>query len=156
MLHNGLVGVYIFITDIRRTKMINKLFQRLICFLVVSAMLASGMVAMASDVPTPYYDSTASISAGLSISSSGLASCSGRIRLSESSCYANLTLQLQKYTSNGWSPVYTWTQSNATSISGSRYVTSGYNYRVICSANVYTSSGTYVESPSATSSTVYY
>lgn len=133
-----------------------KLIRRLLCLMLATTILASGMAVMAADVPTPYYNATAKISASLSISSSGLASCGGSIRLSDSSCYANLTLQLQKYTSNGWSPVYTWTQSNATSISGSRYVTSGYNYRVICSANVYTSSGTYVESPSATSSTVYY
>lgn len=134
----------------------SKLVKRLLSLILATAILASGMAVMATDVPTPYYDATAKISASLSISSSGLASCGGSIRLSDSSCYANLTLKLQKNTSNGWSTLYTWTQSDATSISGSRYVTSGYTYRVVCSANVYKSSGTYVESPFATSSKVYY
>ena len=133
-----------------------KMIRRICCLLLATAILASGMAVMAADVPTPYYDATAQISTSLEISSSGLASCTGRITLSDSSCYANLTLQLQRYTSKGWSPVYTWTESDASTISGYRYVTSGYSYRVICNANVYTSSGTYVESPSVTSQTVYY
>lgn len=131
-----------------------KTLKRLLCVLLVMAVLTSGVTVAAADI-MPYYDATSRITASLTISSSGLASCGGTIRLSDSDCYANLTLQLQRYTSNGWSPVYTWTESDATNISGLRYVTSGYYYRVICNANVYTSSGTYVESPSATH-TVYY
>ena len=74
----------------------SKLVKRLLSLILATAILASGMAVMATDVPTPYYDATAKISASLSISSSGLASCGGSIRLSDSSCYANLTLKLQK------------------------------------------------------------
>lgn len=130
--------------------------NRLVCILVVMAILTSGMTVMATDTATPYYDATTRISASLTISSSGLASCSGTIRLSDSSCYANLTLKLQRYENHAWTTVYTWTENDATSISGSRYVTSGYYYRVVHSANVYSSSGKYIESPSVTSSSKYY
>ena len=133
-----------------------KNLKRLFCVLMAVAILASGMTVAAADIPTPYYDATARITASLSISTSGLASCSGAITLSDSSCSASLTMKLQQYTSSGWSTIETWSTSNSTRLSKTRYVTSGYYYRVVTSANVYNSSGKYVESPSATSTSKYY
>lgn len=130
--------------------------KRLFCILLSVALLASGMSVAAMDVPTPYYDATASITAGLSISTSGLASCSGTIRFSDASASATLTMKLQQYTSSGWSTIGSWSTASATSLYKTQYVTHGYYYRVVTSANVYNSAGSYVESPSATSASKYY
>lgn len=132
-----------------------KTMKRLLCVLLSVALLASGMSVAAVDIPTPYYDATSRISAGLSISSSGLASCNGSIVLSGSGNSATLTMKLQQYTSSGWTTIGSWsTQSSL--IYKNQYVYHGYYYRVVASANVYSASGTYIESPSVTSSMEYY
>lgn len=134
-----------------------KLIRRLLCVLLTLSLLSSGLTAFAANEyePMPCYNSTLSIAANLSISSSGLASCSGNIRFSDSSASANVVMKLQRYKNSSWSTVATWSANDATSLSKTRYVTGDYYYRVVFSATVY-SSGTYVESPSATSSMVYY
>lgn len=134
-----------------------KTMKRLLCILLAVTLLSSGFTALAAmpDTAVPYYTGTASIYANLSISSTGLASCSGNISL-RSGYVANLTMKLQQYTSNGWTTIETWFTATQKGLSGSRYVTHGYYYRVVTSASVYTSSGGYVESPSVTSSSKYY
>ena len=132
-----------------------KTMKRLLCVLLSVALLASGMSVAATDIPTPYYSGTDRITAGLSISSSGLASCSGSIGLSYSSYSATLTMKLQQYTSDGWTTIGSWS-TQTTRLSKSQYVLHGYYYRVVCSANVYDGSGNYVESPSVKSSNEYY
>ena len=132
-----------------------KTMRRLLCVLLSVALLASGMSVAAVDIPTPYYDATASITAGLTISSSGLASCSGSIMLSSSGNSATLTMKLQQYTSSGWTTIGSWS-TQTTRLYKNQYVVHGYYYRVVCSANVYSSSGTYIESPSVKSSNEYY
>ena len=133
-----------------------KTTKRLLCLLLSVTILASGMVVMAADTPTPYYDATASISASLTISTSGLASCGGSVTLSDSSAFATLTMKLQQYTSSGWTTIEPWSTSTSTRLSKTKYVTHGYYYRVVTSANVYDANGHYVESPSVTSASKYY
>lgn len=135
-----------------------KTLRRLLCILLAVTLLSSGFTAFAAmpDTAVPYYNATAAISAGLTINRSGLASCSGTITLSSSTATSNLTMKLQQYTSSGWTTIETWFTATNKSLSGSRYVAHGYYYRVVTSASVYTSTGSYIESPSATSSTKYY
>lgn len=133
-----------------------KKFKRLVSVLLSIVVLTVGITATAIDIPSPCYDGTTRISASLTISSTGRANCNGTIVLSSSSYSSDLTMKLQRSTGSGWSTVYTWNKDDASTISGSRYVTSGYYYRVVVSANVYDASGNYIESPSATSSSVYY
>lgn len=131
-----------------------KKLRHLICILLTVALLTSGLSVFAEDI-APYYTGTSAISASLSISSSGKASCSGIIRL-YSGYSASFTMKLQKYTGGYWSTVKTWSTSDKHILSKEYYVTSGYNYRVVTSASVYNSSGAYVETTSAISQTVSY
>ena len=132
-----------------------KIMKRVFCVLLSVVILASGFTAFAADI-SPRYDATSRITANLSINSSGLASCRGTIALRDLSYTATLTLHLQRYQGGSWTDVYSWSTSDAVTLSKSRYVVSGYSYRVVTSATVYSASGAYIESPSATSSTVYY
>ena len=128
------------------------------CMLLIVCLLSTGFSAHAAYRPTDsiQYNGTDCITASLTISSSGLASCSGTITLSYSSYSADMALDLQRYSGGSWHSVKSWSASDVTSMHKSYYVTHGYSYRVVASATVYNASGYYVESPSATSPTVYY
>lgn len=132
-----------------------KTVKRMLCLLLAVVLLTSGISVFADDGISPYYTGTATISASLSISTSGKATCTGKIHL-YSSYTATLTVKLQRYENGYWSTVKSWSTSDSTSLSKSYYVTSGYSYRVVTSASVYNSSGKYVEGPSATSATKSY
>lgn len=132
-----------------------KTVKRVLCLLLAVVLLTSGINVFADDGISPCYTGTATISASLSISTSGKATCTGKIHL-YSSYTATLTVKLQRYENGYWSTVKSWSTSDSTSLSKSYYVTSGYSYRVVTSASVYNSSGKYVEGPSATSATKSY
>lgn len=131
-----------------------KTIKRALCLLLVVALLTAGMGVFASDI-APCYTGTSFISTDLSISSTGKASCSGVISL-YSNYTATLTMKLQQYNGSYWTTIQTWSTSDSKSLSKSYYVSSGYSYRVVTSAKVYNSSGTYVETPSVTSATKSY
>ena len=105
------------------------------------------------------YKNISLITASLSIGSSGLAVCSGYAQTYSTTDKINLTVTLQRQNSSGsWSPVTSWhsTGYGSATIIGRYYVTSGYNYRSVTRASVYTSSGTYVETVLKYSAVVYY
>ena len=108
------------------------------------------------DPVEPYVD-LIMIAASCNISSSGLASCYGYAETATTSYTVYLTLELQRY-NNGWNTIKTWSTHGTryAELSKNRYVSSGYYYRVVATATVYTSSGNYVESASATSPNRYY
>lgn len=110
-------------------------------------------------VISPQFMYMSLLDAGLSINSSGLATCAGDVTLYDNSYSTILTVQLQKSTGNGWSIIKTWTSSGSgiagTVIEESYYVTNG-TYRVCATANVYDASGMFVETESAYSSNVTY
>ncbi|MGB4596204.1 MAG: hypothetical protein WBI14_09920 [Anaerolineaceae bacterium] len=98
---------------------------------------------------TPNYVGTIRITAGLSISAGGLASCSATVSL-YSGYVANLTMYLQRKGSNGyWTTIESWS-GNGSGISGVSLFESysglakGTTYRVYAVAYVY-QNGNYIE-----------
>ena len=80
----------------------------------------------------------------LDISPSGNADCFGRVSMA-SGYDSEVTLALQRRTSGRpWSDVTSWTDSGTSTLSESRYVTSGYDYRCELTVDVYSSSGKHV------------
>lgn len=131
-----------------------KIVKRVLSMLMTVALLTSGINAFAGEV-SPRYTGTSTIVTDLSISSTGKATCAGTVVL-YSGYTATLTMKLQQYNGSYWTTIQTWSTSDSKSLSKSYYVSSGYSYRVVTSAKVYNSSGTYVETPSVTSATKSY
>ena len=119
-----------------------------VCF--VGGVSAPSFAAMPEDTVQPCIVGASGVDAGLSISSSGQATCVGRVSL-RSGYKASLTLYLQK-SSDGktWKTQKTWTGSGS-AISKTQYVSSGYKYRTRLTAKIYNSSGTLVDTATATS-----
>lgn len=108
---------------------------------------------------TPLFTHISTLDAGLTIDSSGKATCIGNVTLYNNSYSTDLTVQLQRYTSTGWSTIKSWT-SSGTGIPGTEivayyYVTRG-TYRVLSTAKVYDTYGYLVETQSQLSATVTY
>lgn len=101
------------------------------------------------------YQGLSRLGADLSISS-GSATCTGTATtVSGYTCDA--TLRLQRYTNSKWKNVKTWTLSGKTNrFSETYYVTSGYEYRLEITADVYNSSGTLVDTATVYSNQVNY
>lgn len=106
---------------------------------------------------SPLFTYISFMNAGLSIDSSGLATCLGNVILYNSSNSTTLTVQLQKSTGSGWKTIKTWTTSaiSYADIEGYYFVASG-TYRVCTTAQVYNSSGYLVETESIYSPTKTY
>lgn len=103
------------------------------------------------------YIGTSSISANLSISSLGIATCKGKVTL-YSGYTADLTVELYRVSGSTETMIKSWTKSGSGTIVLSKpyAVYSGYQYYTKTTAIVYNSSGVEVERPSRTSSTVTY
>ena len=82
----------------------------------------------------------------LSISSSGRATCTGHAyAISGYTC--DSTLELQQKNGFSWKTIKTWsTSAQYANFNETRYVTSGYTYRLKLSADVFNSNGVLVES----------
>ena len=93
------------------------------------------------------------IGSGLSINTSGYATCSGYLILLED-YNSSLTLTLQRSNGSGWSDVTSWSQSftsmGSHSMQKGYYVSSGYSYRVLTTAKVINGS-TVIETASVSS-----
>lgn len=102
---------------------------------------------------TPFYTHITVLSAGLSIDSSGLATCSGVVLPTYFDTNAELTVTLEEYKNNKWGSVDSWSAfgpgTNPISKNGNRYVASG-RYRVVVTAKIYSVSGTLLETQSKT------
>lgn len=125
-----------------------------ICLLVVvtSAATPNG------EMIQPRLSKLTSLNATLDIDASGRATCYSSARDSDRTDSVSLYMELQR-SSNGssWTTVKSWstTGSSFVSLTQSWYVnTSGYSYRVVATASVYNSAGTFVESVTATSAVV--
>lgn len=98
------------------------------------------------------------IAAGLSISTSGKATCAFNIELSNSTDTATVYMYLQRLDDGNWTNVSSWAKTGSGDFSGSNYcyVASGYYYRNHVAAYVYDSSGNFVEYVSKNSPQQYY
>lgn len=129
-------------------------------FSVVPAYAANGTSNVRTQgLITPQFTYISLLSPGLSIDSSGLATCIGDVTIYNNSYSTVLTVQLQKSTSSGWTTIKTWT-SSGTGVAGTElveyyYVTTG-TYRVCATAKVYNAFGSLLETESVYSATVTY
>ena len=110
-------------------------------------------------VITPQFTYISFLIPGLSINSSGKASCSGLTSTYNSSHTIKLTIELQKSSASGWGTIKSWSATgsgpNTIDIYKEYYVAHG-TYRVCATAKVYNGYGTLLESQSIYSNTVTY
>ena len=151
----------------------NRRFLRTIALSVCSLSLLCSAPALAAESsnynPTPLeysvnsqqaetfrYVGLSRLITSLDIDSNGYASCTGEARaLVGYTCDA--TLELQQKSGSTWETIKTWTSSGRiNSFSKDWYVTSGHDYRLKLSADVYASSGSLVEKSITYSKTVDY
>lgn len=136
------------------------IFVLMAVFSAVPAYAADGTKKEAKKgVVTPQFTYISMLNPGLSISSSGKATCVGIVTLYDDSHSVDLTVSLQKSTSSGWSTIKAWTVSG-TGTAGAEteqyyYVVSG-TYRVAATAKVYNASGSLLETQTVYSATVTY
>ncbi|MDD2300010.1 MAG: hypothetical protein PHU69_10270 [Fermentimonas sp.] len=129
-------------------------------FAVVPAYAADGTKNTGTQgVITPQFTYISLLSPGLSINSSGKATCTGLASAYDSSHTTRLTVELQKSTSSGWSTIKSWSASatgvSIAAVEENYYVVYG-TYRVCATAKIYNASGTLLESKSLYSNTVTY
>lgn len=93
--------------------------------------------------------------AELTINSKGYASCTA-YAYARTGCSCDVTLELQQKSGTSWKTIKEWTSTGQTiDFSKGLYVTSGHDYRLKISADVY-NSGILVESPTEYSIVVHY
>lgn len=108
---------------------------------------------------TPRYTYIGSITAGLTISTSGLATCSGTIVLGNSHP-STITVNLQQYVQGSWVTI----ESSSKSFTGNGtkkqldqwYVYSGHSYRNLVEVEIFDSNGNCIEYESGASPTKLY
>jgi len=118
-------------------------------FLIVPAYAADGTENKESQgLSSPQFTYISLLSSGLSINSSGKATCAGLASAYNSSHTTKLTVELQKSSGSGWSTIKSWSASaTGTSIADieeSYYVVRG-TYRVCATAKVYNASNVLLE-----------
>lgn len=135
-------------------------FNYFVCLLILASLLICTAFTSAQDgTLQPRYTNIRSLTASLEISTSGCASCYGKVMLTKSTDTVDLTMELQR-SSDGtsWHTVKTWDTSGSGTIYLDKdwYVTSGYSYQVHITAEVYSSNGALVETAPTDSLTVNY
>ena len=125
----------------------------LVLALFVGVILASFVPC---DAAEPYYVGFADMTAHLSISGSGKATCTS-VCAARNGYTVDLTIELEQKSGNTWETIRTWSEEGTKiSFEKSIYVVSGYDYRLKASADVHNSNGTLIESPVAYSNEVSY
>lgn len=121
--------------------------------LALACIMTTLCIGASADEIEPRYTGIYALSADLNVNSSGRADCYGYVK-TRSGYSADLTVELQRdgRTIKSWSD----SGSGTITISESYYVTSGHDYQVVVSANVYNAQGTLLEAPSTASIAVSY
>lgn len=134
--------------------------SRLLSLLLAVILIASvvPVQAASSDIAPYRYDYVSSCAVSLNITSKGLATCYGDINLRRG-VNAEMTVTLYKSTDKrNWDYVTSWDTSGSSMLvlEKNYYVMSGYYYKAELSADVYNSSGSFLENVTSTSSIKYY
>ena len=134
--------------------------SRLLALLLAVILIASvvPVQAASSDIAPYRYDYVSSCAASLNITNRGLATCYGDISLRRD-VNAEMTVTLYKSADKrNWDYVTSWDTSGSSilMIEKNYYVMSGYYYKAELSADVYNSSGSFLENVTSTSSIKYY
>ena len=110
-----------------------------------AVLLALGVLLSMSTVISARYAAIRSLTAGLTISSSGYASCQGTCTV-QSEYDANVVLELQQKKGTSWTTIMDWSDSGRrVSFDKGQFVSRGYDYRLKISADIYDSDGELVE-----------
>ena len=136
-------------------------FKRLVAIMLTLSVAVSLMIFPVaavdySDVVAPLYVGLEDVTADLTISSNGYASCEGSASVRDN---YTVTVVMELQQKNGtWRTIRTWTEKGGTDVivDESYRVSSKYSYRVADTAKVYNSSGRLVESKTSYSGEVYY
>lgn len=125
--------------------------KSILCILVILCVLVSAASAAGSDEDQiqPYFIRIASLSTDFSVSSSGYADCYGEVEMHNTSDTAELTMELQRSSDqSNWETIKDWTASGKCVVTLDKgwYVVSGYYYRIHITADVYSTSGSLVDS----------
>lgn len=98
----------------------------------------------------PFYISTSTIDAKLVIES-GKANCVGKVKPTSSTYSTSITVTLQRKVDGAWRKFAAWTDSgkglSGASVSESKVLEAGYDYRVFVSGTIKDADGTVLESP---------
>lgn len=128
----------------------------LICMCVVPL---SAFAALPDETPiSPLYTGVATVTRSIDVSSGGCATCYGRIVV-RSGYTADMELELQLSSDDeSWSTIKSWTNSGSGTLTLDKiyFVSSGYYYRVICTADIYDSDDNFVEAIAEASGSQYY
>lgn len=116
--------------------------------LLVGAVMANIVTTQAVE---PRYTGISYLSSVLTISTSGGAACTGKVKVRDG-YQADVKVELKQ----DGTTIKTWTDSGSgtITISEARYVASGHNYVLTTTATVYDSNGKLVENPSVDSDVV--
>lgn len=127
--------------------------------LCICAAPLSALAALPDETPiSPFYIGVATVTRSINVSSSGCATCYGRIVV-RSGYTIDMELELQVSSDDEtWSTIKSWTSSGSGTMTLDKiyFVSSGYYYRVLCTAEVFDGDGNYVEGISAASGSQYY
>ncbi|SHJ12461.1 hypothetical protein [Desulfosporosinus lacus] len=143
--------------------------KRFFCMILVLLMTLVSAVPVYADngaanvnpqgIISPQFTYISYLNPGLSISSSGLATCLGAAAGYFDSYTTVVTAELQKSSGSSWSKMKTWTASATgaaiASVEGEYYVVHG-TYRVCATAKIYDASGKLLETQSLYSPMVTY
>lgn len=134
--------------------------KNFLCFLTIFCLLSSSTTAFAANLSEAYttdaeqrFVQILNMSAGLSISSLGKATCGGEVSV-RPGYNVSLTINLLKLENNSWTTIKSWihTGSGVAGVNESEtYWVDHGTYMTEIVAYVTDSSGKYIESPSATS-----
>lgn len=127
--------------------MLKKHHLAAILLIVLLCSCLASVLAFAASRPDqplePQYEHTSRISASLSISKNGTASCIGTIKAISNTSKVNITLRLLRKNGSSWTPVKTWTKDNqpsSASIDKDCSVGAG-TYKLVISGSVTTDKG---------------
>lgn len=136
--------------------------KKVLSIILVIGILSTGCGAFAQEnspqiVQAAMGDSISAIAAGLTINTSGYATCTSALEFTYTSDTGTTYMYLQRLENGRWTNVDSWTNSGSIFISqtANAYVLPGY-YRVHVVAFVYSSGGTLKDSATQDSNTVQY
>ena len=117
-----------------------KVVSIILCIIILSGMAL--MPCMADDTAgavQPIYNVIADMTASLSLSSAGLATCTGTTTVMSDSLNVRLSVSLQKYTAGGWQNVALWSKSGVRNVELEKYwnVSESGRYRTCVTVSVY-------------------
>lgn len=123
-----------------------------ICFILAFALILCILPSVsASSSIQPRYTAILYFNHNLSIDSSGLATCSGKVE-AKANLPTKLIIKLQRYSNGTWTTIKSWEDTGDfyVRLSKTYYVADGYSYRVYVEGYVYDVNGSLLEKTSGT------